>query len=261
MVVSYFKLFLHIQKNNLKVAFVSKLDAFMNIFFMLANNLAFTFMWWVLFSMKGIINGWKLEHILLMHAFNNFGFSFFALFARGVEKLPEYIENGSLDSYITTPRNSLFMIATSESTFANWGDLITAIVLLIFSGFTSPSEIALFIFLGLICAITFIAFRLLLSSLSFFKENLDRFGNNMYMSFLIFSSQPGSVFLGWYKFIYLTIIPAGFVSLVPVEILSNFSWKWLGLMIIFNICLCLIAYFTFCQGLKKYSSGNKFGLR
>lgn len=41
------KLFLYIQKSNVKTAFLNKADALINVLMMLINNLAFFFMWWV----------------------------------------------------------------------------------------------------------------------------------------------------------------------------------------------------------------------
>ena len=39
------KLFLFIQKSNLKTAFLNKADAFINVLMMTINNLSFIFMW------------------------------------------------------------------------------------------------------------------------------------------------------------------------------------------------------------------------
>lgn len=258
---SYFKLFLELQKSNLKTAFTSKVDAILNILFMLANNLAFAFMWWVLLKNKGSVNGWGIEEVFLMSAFTNFGYAIYAVLFRGVERIPEYIESGALDSYIASPRNPIFMISMSESTFANWGDFITAGILLFASGYTSFDNITMFLVVGILTFITTFSFRLILSSLSFYRDGIDRLSNNLFLSFLIFSSQPGSVFRGWYKVIYLTIIPAGFISLFPVEIIRNFSISSFGILLIFNAFIFTLAIYSFNKGLKKYGSGNRFGVR
>ena len=121
------KLFLYIQKSNVKTAFLNKADALINVLMMLINNLAFFFMWWVIFQHKGTINGWGIGEMALLYMAINNAFASFALFARGIQALPEYIDNGTLDNYLATPRNPLFMISTSESTFANWGDFLSLI--------------------------------------------------------------------------------------------------------------------------------------
>ncbi|MDD4557264.1 MAG: ABC-2 family transporter protein [Alphaproteobacteria bacterium] len=262
MAVSNLNLFWSIQRNNFKSAFASKSDAFMNFFLMLLNNLLFVFMWWALLENRGSINGWTMQHLYLMHGINNFGFGIYAVFFRGCEAIPQYIENGSLENYITSPRNSLFLVLTSESTFANWGDIATGIILFICSGYyTDLQNIFTFLVLTMIVSVIFVAFRLALSTLSFYKNDIDRFGHNIFMSFLIFSSQPASVFGGWYKVIYLTIIPAGFISLFPVEIITDFKWVNLAILLSFTTALSSFAIWFFYRGLKRYSSGNKFGVR
>ncbi|MFV0626259.1 MAG: ABC-2 family transporter protein [Alphaproteobacteria bacterium] len=262
MAVSNFSLFLTIQKNNFKSAFTSKSDAWTNILLMLINNLIFVFMWWALLQNRGSINGWTMQHLYLMHGINNFGFGIYAVFFRGCEEISQYIENGSLENYITSPRNSLFLVLTSESTFANWGDIITGIVLFTISGYyIDIQNIFIFIALTIIVASIFISFRLILSTFSFYKNDIERLGHNIFMSFLIFSSQPASVFTGWYKVLYLTVIPAGFISLFPVEIITNFKWTNLLILLSFTISISTFSVWFFYSGLKRYSSGNKFGVR
>ena len=112
MAAENWELFRFIQKSNLKTAFLSKGDAFVNILMMLINNFSFIFMWWVIFNDKGTINGWNFDDMALMFAVSGLSFALYAIFFRGVAELPQYIENGTLDSYIVSPRNLLFMAST-----------------------------------------------------------------------------------------------------------------------------------------------------
>ena len=58
-----------------------------------------------------------------------------------------------------------------------------------------------------------------------------------------------------------TLIPAGLIGYVPVELIRSFSWvKFVGLgcsALGFLGAACLV----FHLGLKKYESGNQFGMR
>lgn len=145
------KLFLYIQKSNVKTAFLNKADALINVLMMLINNLAFFFMWWVIFQHKGTINGWGIGEMALLYMAINNAFASFALFARGIQALPEYIDNGTLDNYLATPRNPLFMISTSESTFANWGDFLTGLLAFFWSGYLSWTTFFIMLFGQLFC--------------------------------------------------------------------------------------------------------------
>lgn len=255
------KLFLYIQKSNLKTAFLNKSDALVNVLMMTINNLSFVFMWWIIFQNKGTINGWEFGEMALLFSIVNNSFAFFALFTRGTQLLPELIDNGNLDNFLVTPQNSLFLIATSESTFANWGDFVTGFLMFFLSGYISWSGFGIMLLCSFMAFILLFSVRLLLSSLSFFISDSQRLGDNIFISLLTFASQPSSIFTGWYKVIFLTILPAGLLSLVPVNLIKNFNWTDFIFFILATMFFFLLSIFAFKKGLKHYSSGNRFGVR
>ncbi|MBR6663460.1 MAG: ABC-2 family transporter protein, partial [Alphaproteobacteria bacterium] len=219
------KLFFFIQKSNLKTAFLNKSDAFVNVLMMSINNLSFVFMWWIIFQNKGSINGWQFGQMALLFAIVNNAFGFFALCTRGVQLIPELIESGNLDNFLTTPQNSLFLIATSEATFANWGDFVTGFLMFFLSGYVSWQTFGIMLFCSFMAFILMFSVRLLASAMAFFVSDSQRLGDNIFISFLTFASQPASIFTGWYKVVFLTILPAGLLSFVPVNLVTNFSWS------------------------------------
>lgn len=255
------KLFLFIQKSNIKTAFLNKTDALVNITMMVINNLSFIFMWWVIFQNKGSVNGWNFSDMALLFAVTNNAFAGFALFTRGLETLPEYINSGNLDNFLVSPRSSLFLIATSESTFANWGDFLSGFIMYSLSGCVNWTSFGVLLLCSFLCFILIASIRLLLSCLTFFIADSQKLGDNIFISFITFASQPASIFTGWYKIMFLTILPAGLLALLPVNLIKNFNLKEFLLLcggITFFLSLSLLA---FRQGLKRYASGNRFGVR
>lgn len=255
------KLFLFIQKSNLKTAFLNKADAFVNVLMMIINNLSFIFMWWVIFQNKGSINGWNFGEMALLFAVTNNAFAAFALFTRGSEMLPEYISTGNLDNFLISPRSSLFLIATSESTFANWGDFATGFIMYFVSGYVSWYSFSIMLLCSFLAFVLLFSIRLLVSSLAFFITDSQRLGDNIFMSLITFAAQPASIFTGWYKVIFLTIIPAGLLSFYPVNLIKEFSWSDLAILsggVLFFVALSLL---VFRRGLRNYASGNRFGVR
>lgn len=261
MAAENWKLFWFIQKSNLKTAFLSKGDALINILMMLINNFSFIFMWWVIFEDKGTINGWNFDDMALMFAVSGLSFALYAVFFRGVAELPQYIENGTLDSYIVSPRNLLFMTSTSFSTFANWGDVITALTMYFLSGYVSTGGFILFLYLSFMAFLLTYAMRLILSTFAFYTRGTESLCNNILMTFLIFSNQPATIFTGIYKIIFLTIIPAGLISLFPVSLLKNFTWFEFALFTLGTGGIFLLSLLFFNRGLRQYASGNGFGIR
>ena len=255
------KLFLFIQKSNIKTAFLNKADALVNVIMMTINNLSFAFMWWVIFENKGSVNGWQFGEMALLFAVMNNAFATFALFARGIQLLPEYIDNGNLDNFLTTPKNSLFLISTSESTFANWGDYITGFLMYFLSGYVNWKSFWMMMLCSFLAFILLYSFRLIMSCLAFIISDSQRLGDNIFMALLTFASQPASIFTGWYKVLFLTIIPAGMISFYPVNLIKAFNWEdFLALTIGISI-FWLSSLLFYHWGLKHYSSGNRFGVR
>lgn len=255
------KVFLATQKANLKIAFLSRTDAFLSVFMMLINNSSFLFMWWVIFNSKGSINGWDFNEMALLYAVFNISLMLYAVFVRGVEEIPQYITTGALDGYLTGPKNVLYMIALSKSAFANWGDFITGIVIFFFSSYASLTNFILIIFFSFMAAIVLFSFRLILSTLAFFNDNTMKIGHDIFLAFLTFASQPASIFVGWYKVLILTIVPAGFISLYPISLIKNFSYFDFAIYIAGIGILFTLSIKFFYFALKKYSSGNRFGIR
>ena len=255
------KLFLFIQKSNLKTAFLNKSDALINVIMMTINNLSFVFMWWVIFQNKGSVNGWHFGEMALLFAVMNNAFATFALFARGVQLLPEYIDNGNLDSFLVSPRSSLFLISTSESTFANWGDYLTGFIMFFLSGYVSWKSFGLMLLCSFLAFVIIYSFRLLVSCLAFAVSDSQRLGDNITMALLTFASQPASIFTGWYKVLFLTVIPAGMISLYPVNLIRAFSWGDFAALITGAAVFWFLSLRFYRWGLRHYSSGNRFGVR
>lgn len=255
------KLFASIQSLHLKTAFISKADAFLNIIMMTINNICFAFMWWILFQNRETINGWNFNDMLIVFAITCNGFAIYGLFFRGINELTSYIENGTVDSFLILPRSPLFMLSTSYSTFANWADFITGYLAFFLSIYVSLENFFLVTLGSLYAFMVIYGFRLLTSSIAFFASGTDRLGHNLFMALLIFMHQPPTIFVGWYKVMFLTIIPAGFLSLLPANLIRNFNW----LDFLYLNIGCFFFFFgsiwLFYHGLKRYSSGNRFGIR
>ena len=66
---------------------------------------------------------------------------------------------------------------------------------------------------------------------------------------------------GIIKILFYTILPLGFASYLPVQIMTNFNIYNL-LVVIFIVLLFIgLAFLTFYKGLRKYSSTNLMNAR
>ena len=97
--------------------------------------------------------------------------------------------------------------------------------------------------------------------MSFYIENSSETSHKMVHGLLGFTMYPLAIFTGKAKIILLTLLPAGFITSVPVELLTQFDLKWFLLLIGFTILIAIIAKIVFSIGLKRYESGNMMNAR
>jgi ABC-2 type transport system permease protein len=80
-------------------------------------------------------------------------------------------------------------------------------------------------------------------------------------SLFLFALYPTNIYSGILQVVMFTLIPAGVISYLPVELIRHFSWSRLLLLMGSSLCFLAISFILFYSGLKKYESGNRFGTR
>ncbi|HET7560029.1 MAG TPA: ABC-2 family transporter protein, partial [Limnochordia bacterium] len=76
-----------------------------------------------------------------------------------------------------------------------------------------------------------------------------------------FSTYPGAIFQGGVRVFLFTLVPAGFLNTMPVEIMRRFdplfAAECLGAAAVF----AGLAWQLFAAGLRRYESGNLLQMR
>ena len=226
------------------------------IVFMFINNLMLLFFWWVLFTKIESLNGWGFQHILLLYAAASGAFACQALLFGGSFSLSRTIAEGRLDFYLALPKPVLLHVLISRSSASAWGDLAFALTIFILT--SSPSLGMTLVFLILIFAggVVMTSFAVLAHSLSFWLGHSERLAGQLTEALLSFSLYPEGIFSAATRFVLYTLIPAGFVSYLPVRILQEFTLFHVSLLLIFALGLTVLARYVFYRGLKRYESGN-----
>ena len=92
---------------------------------MFINNFVFLIFWKILFSNKGgDINGVGMNDIMYLWSIPTIGFGIVFFCFGGIETLVNDIIEGTMDIYITKPKNSLISQLTSRSVLSAMGDLL-----------------------------------------------------------------------------------------------------------------------------------------
>lgn len=224
---------------------------------MCLQNLIYFSSWALIFKRVSSLNGWALPDVAFLTASTCFGYGLIFTLFGGIATLGECIENGELDIHLARPRSTLLLACSSRMNPNHIGDILTGLVALPLFMQLDMRSIALFIILALSSGMVFLAFRLFVHSLYFFGAGGET-GENSFMSFIIAASNPQKGLSPFLKFAMLSIFPAGFVGLLPVEIMHGFRWDYMAYQLCGSVVWLAFSLWFFQHGLKRYSSGNKF---
>jgi hypothetical protein len=94
-------------------------------------------------------------------------------------------------------------------------------------------------------------------------ENQDSGGlaQQMLGALVSFSTYPMNIFSGVVRLLLFTVVPAGFISFVPLQLLHRFTWSLFGGMVGFTLLFVAIAVGLFELGPRHYESGNLMGMQ
>lgn len=261
-------------KYNIMREMVNPVTFVTNILFMMLNNATILVQWFILLRLRGEIGGYTMKDVMLLWGLtaSSFGLSK-VLFAR-VFSLPELIISGKLDSYLVQPKNVCLSVLTSATSTASIGDFLYGLVLMAFSGF-SVGRLVLFLLFTVTGTVIFVAFTLLLGSLSFWFVRAEMAGGQMVSGMISFMTYPDGIFRGISRFLLYFLIPVGMAVWQPVHIMAALNgageiWPGAGetgqglqsgLTAILTVAgyaaaLMAIAVFVFYRGLRRYSSSS-----
>ncbi len=243
-------------------ATISKRGAFLTeSMLMLFNNLIFLSMWWILFHKFQDIGGWGMHEMVVLMTVGMGAYGLMQICFGGVKYLSKTIISGDLDSFMTQPKNLLLYIAGSRSLSKGWGHLLTSLALIFIGQLTSPATLLL-IFLSILCGCAvFTSIAIIAHSLVFWLGAIERLSKQYCDSLFLFALYPTNIYSGLMQVVMFTLVPAGIIGYLPVEIIRDFSWiKLIGM--IASACFFLwLARTIFYLGLRRYESGNQFGVR
>lgn len=253
--------FLHLLRVSIRSSISNRGGFLIEAGLMIANNLIFFAIWWIFFRQFNDIGGWNFNDMIILMVVGLGSFGLMQICFGGVRNLSKVIINGDLDPFMTQPKNLLLHIAGSKSFSKGWGHLMTSVVLIILGGITATDKLLLILLSMLSGCLVFTSFNVIAHSLPFWMGSVEGLSKKYCDALALFVLYPTNIYSGIVQLIMFTLIPAGVISYLPVQLIRNFSWLHLGLLIASSVSFCVIAFLVFYSGLKRYESGNKFGTR
>jgi ABC-2 type transport system permease protein len=228
---------------------------------MVANDALAFFFWWVYFQNFEDVGGWTLQDLVLLWAIVASSVGLTLILFANAQRLSTVISQGQLDYYLALPHHPLLHVLVSRMNLAGWGDLGFGLAAAALAWWMGILFVPLAIVLILLSMAVGVAFVVLVGSLAFFIGSAEAAAVRARDNLILFSTYPGSIFQGWAKLLLLTVIPAGFMAHLPVELLREFDPAKMALLVAFTAALWLITIAVFQVGLRRYESGNLISLR
>lgn len=242
-------------KYNIIREMVNKITFVTNIIFMMLNNASILVQWVILFHLREEVGGYTMKEIMLLWGMTaaSYGLSHI-LFAR-VFSLPELIISGKLDAFLVQPKNVLLGVMTSATNVSAIGDFLYGLVVIgIFcTGVSGLYLLPLFVLTG---TAIFVAYALLLGSLSFWFVRMDMLSGQMMMGMISFATYPDGIFKGVSRFLLYFIIPVGMAVYHPVHMMISFDKRLLLTVLVYTFLLGTAAVTAFYRGLRRYASSS-----
>lgn len=236
-------------------AFISQVVA------MFVNDAFWVVFWCLFFTKFPVVRGWTSQDVITLWSINAAGYGIAFSFCRNVNNIPYLIARGQLDAWMLYPRALLPHLLVGTMSATAIGDAIFGFAVYGFFARPDLPHMLLFFLLSFGVAWVFIAFSILVGSLSFFLGNVEALGDQMRGALVAFSTYPASIFDGAIKLVLFSFLPAGFVGYLPAQALKELSWLPVIEVFAGGFVLSIVAVIVFYYGLSRYESGSLMEMR
>ena len=220
------------------------------------QNGLFFCMWIIFFGTVKDVRGWGLPEVEIFQGVVNAGLGFALFFGDGSWHIDGKIERGDLDVFLTKPRHPLPLLVLGES-FGFSGPGHFAFGLLLFGlAHLSLYGGLLVMLASLLAGGLILAVNVCCKTLAFYLHDSGSLPNQLMDMFVVLSIIPQHTEGAAMKFFLYTILPAGFMAVLPVEIVRRES---LGLLFWLAVAVAgysLLAIALFDLGLRRYTSAT-----
>jgi ABC-2 type transport system permease protein len=220
------------------------------------------FIWTVFFTQFPSVGGWNVHDVIIVYSLYIWSLSVLDVFCGGVmNDLAKIINAGNLDYFLTLPKPVLWHVAVSRSDVISLGTMVLSIAFFMFSGFCDLAHILLFLFASCFFLVLLFNFFVVTQSIAFFIGGFEQGASAIRHLLSIVSPYPFSIFPSPFKYVLMTFVPSFFVVTLPAQLIKNFSFSTLGILIIACLVSSLLAYIIFKKGLARYESGSLINVR
>ena len=246
---------------NMKAAMTMRAAYLIRAAFGFVIHAIYIVVWFFMFKAVPSIGGWRVEHFMLSYGIATAVWGMVAFFTYGLRKLPQQIERGELDIFLTQPRSLLVNIALGETQAGGPAEILFGLILIVWVSLKTATAIPAVLLVTLCAFVVYCSIILAWGSLGFWLKEYHQQAEELNYIFFLFATRPAGVFKGWMLPITLTIVPVAFMTHIPLEYLVDHKIEALWMTLGGTIASVIAALTVFRFGLQHYESGNKFGVR
>ncbi len=236
-------------------AFISQVVA------MFINNCFWLAFWDVFFDRFPVLRGWTVQDVFTLWAIAAGGFGLAHAVCGNAWYMPGLIARGELDGWLLYPRRLLSHFVLGKQVVTAWGDAAFGVVAYVMLVRPDLAHLIMFLILTISVALLFVAFSIITGSLSFFLGNAEGLAEQWRFALITFATYPSTLFDGPIRFLLFTVVPAAFISYLPIEALRTLSYAQVGITFLSALGFMLLAVLIFYSGLKRYESGSLMEMR
>jgi len=224
---------------------------------MFINDGAWVLFWVFFFTRFPVLRGWSFTDVVSLWSICAAGYGLaYSVMGNAHRQLASTITNGELDMWLLHPRAVLPHLLLGRTIPSAWGDWIFGYVVYLVFVRPDARHMAMFVVLTFTAAMAFVGLGIMAGSLSFYLGNAGPMSDQWRDAVITFATHPPALFDGAMKVLLFTVIPAGFVSYLPVATLKSMSIRDLMLALSGAAAVLGISVGVFYHGLRRYESGN-----
>lgn len=248
-------------RTNLAAALEYRTSLVSQVLGMFINDGLWVAFWILYFTRFPVLRGWTLEDVLVLWAGLTTSFGLAIGLMVNCARIPALVVRGQLDYYLALPKPVLLHLLVSQINLTNLGDLLFGPILLLVMVKLTWTKLLIFLVTVLLAATVLLGFSVLVGSLVFFIGNSETVSGQLFNALLHFSTYPTTIFDAGVKFVLFTLVPAGFVSTLPVELMREFHWVGFAQLLGGALLFLGLGVAVFQAGLRRYESGNLMQMR
>ena len=250
------KYFFSAIKVGIKSAMAYKASFVVQALFMMVNNLFFLVFW------GGNDTSISFNNVLFLWGFSTVSYGIAYFFFGGMQKINEYIINGTMDSFLLQPKNVLLNVLTSKCIFSAFGDLLYGIIIALIAVKGNIGQFIFFLVISITGSVFFISTEVILRSLTVWLGDTKTIANRYIDMLLItFSTYPENIFKTGIKVLLYTIVPVAYLAYIPSRIIVDLNPILLIIIIIAQILYLVVAIKVFNKAIRNYESGNSLSMK